>query len=180
MIKFAVTILTMLSVTTVVKGQTFIDQIRVGQKMPSEINKGGYVEENGDNCTCRIFTIRIRYNVNPRDLGGGGADLAETIGIHFNENDSVTGIINIKLRKNNEDAQKVYISRLSEYMRTQSYFKDRQLINVRDSNNGRVDGIYYFTYSLGGTKFKSTGVVEKAIIEETYLPNSSYKPRLIN
>jgi len=177
--KFTMTTLTVLTLTLAATGQTFIDQIRVGQKMPEEINKGGYTEEKAVNCTCRIFTIK--YNVNPGDLGGGGAVLAETIGIHYNKNDTVTGIIKIMLRLNNEDAQKVYNSRLSEYMRTQSYFKDRQLIKVRDSDNGVVDGIYYFTYSYdGGEKYRSTGVVEKAIIEETYLPNSSYDPRLKN
>ena len=135
--------------------------------MPDQIDKGGYTEQKAENCTCRTFSIK--YNVKS----------AETIGIHYNENDTVTGVIKIILRLNNEDAQKVYNSRLSEYMRTQSYFKDRQLIKVRDSDNGVVDGIYYFIYSYDSDKkYRTTGVVENAIIEETYLPDSSYKPAM--
>lgn len=173
------TTLTILTLALSATGQTFIDQIRVGQKMPYEIDKGGFTEEKTENCNCRIFSIK--HNVSSWEIGGGGAELAETIGIHYNENDTVTGVIKIILRLDNEDAQKVYNSRLSEYMRTQSYFKDRQLIKVRDSDNGVVDGIYYFIYSYdSGKKYCATGVVENAIIEETYIPNSSFKPRLIN
>ena len=177
--KLTIMTLAILSLALSATGQTFIGKIRVGQKMPDEINKGGFTEEKTKNCSCRIFSIK--NNVNPWEIGNGGAVLAETIGIHYNENDTVTGVIKIILRLNNEDAQKVYNSRLSEYMRTQSYFKDRQLIKVRDSNGGVVDGIYYFIYSYDNDKkYRGTGVVESAIIEETYIPNSSYKPKLIN
>ena len=160
-------------------GQTFIDQIRVGQKMPKKINIGGYTENKSEDCSCRIFSIN--YNVQSWETGGGGAELGEVFGIHYNENDTVVGVIKIIMRMSNEDAQKVYNSRLSEYMRNQSYFKNRELIAVRDRKNGVVDGIYYFTYSYeNGKKYRTTGIVERTIIEETYAPNSSYKPRLIN
>lgn len=174
--KLTLTLLTILILAISSNGQTFIDQIRIGQKMPEKINKGGFTEEKTDNCTCRIFSIN--YNINQQSLSGG-AVLAETIGIHYNEYDTVTGIIEINLRLNNEDAQKVYNSRLIEYMRTQLTFKDRQLIKVRDSDNGIVDGIYYFIYSYdSGKKYRATGVIENAIIDETYLPKSNYQPRL--
>jgi hypothetical protein len=172
-------ILAILTLTISSFGQTFIDQIRVGQKMPDQIDKMEFKENKTENCACRMFTIK--YSVDPSDIGNDGAVLAETIAIHYNDKDTVTGVININLRLNNEDAQKVYNSRLSEYLRTQSYFKDRQIIKVRDSDNGVVDGIYYFIYSYeNGKKYRATGVVEKAIIEETYIPNSSYNPRLKN
>jgi hypothetical protein len=173
------TTLIILNFTVSTTGQTFLDQIRVGQKMPKKINIGGYTEDKSDDCSCRTFFID--YGVQSWETGGGGAELGEVYSIHYDENDTVVGIIKIIMRMNNEDAQKVYNSRLSEYMRNQSYFKDRQLIKVRDSDNGVVDGIYYFIYSYdGGKKYRSTGVVGKTIIEETYTPNSSYKPRLIN
>jgi len=159
--------------------QDFVDDIKVGQIMPKNVSIGGYLEEETENCNCRIFSIT--YDVNRGYSGNSGAKTAQTIGIHFNEQDTVTGIINITLRLNNEDAQRVYISRLSEYLRTQSYFTDRKLLKVRDTNSGVVDGIYYYSYSYNnGENYKAIGVVEKAIVEETYLPNSSYEPRLID
>ena len=150
-------------------GQTFVGQIHVGDKMPSKINIGGFREESAENCACRVFSIRYQE--------GGG----EVIAIHYNKQDTVAGVIIIKMRASSLDAQQVYNGRLSEYMRTQSVFKDRQLIKVRDTDNGVVDGIYYFIYSFdNGTIYQATGIVNNTLIEETYYPKSSYLPKLKN
>ena len=73
MITLAVTILTILPLMITANGQTFIDQIRVDQKMPKKINIGGYTENKSEDCSCRIFSIN--YNVQSWETGGGGADL---------------------------------------------------------------------------------------------------------
>lgn len=151
-------------------GQTFVDDIRVGKLMPSKINKGGYNEETSENCICRTFSIRHQ---------DGGSVLGEVVAIHYNKQDTVVGVIKIKMRVNSLDAQKVYTSRLSEYVRTQNVFKDQQLIKVRDTDNGVVDGIYYFIYSFdNGKVYRGTGVVNNTLIEETYFSKSNYIPKL--
>ena len=67
-------------------------------------------------------------------------------------------------------------------MRNKNNFPDRKLIKNRYTGKDDVeDGIYYFIYSFdNGTKYKGSGVIESILIEETYLPNSSYKPGLKN
>lgn len=172
-------IILLLSCMYYANAQTYIDQIRVGEDIPEIIDIGGFKEDSTKNCICRIFSIK--HNINTWEIGSGGAVLAETIGIHFNEDNIVTGVIKIILRLNNEDAQKVYNSRLSDYMRTQTYFEDRELVTVRDSDNGVIDGIYYFTYSdYFGKEYTSIGVIGNTIIEETYIPNSNYEPSFKN
>lgn len=175
------TLLTIVTMSIKVYGQTFIDDIKVGQKMPAQINKGGYTEEESEKCTCRIFSIN--YNVQSWETGGGGAVLGQVIAIHYNENDTVVGIIKMISRKDKTDALKVYIARLSEYLRTISKFPDRKFLVARDYKpaDHSVDGIYYFGYLFNNDKYrKVTGVVENTIIEETYIPKSSYKPALID
>lgn len=162
----------MLTISFNAKGQVFVDQIQVGQKMPSKINIGGYKEETTQNCTCRTFSIKFQDVESVQGV---------VVAIHYNKQDTVIGVIKIIMRASSLDAQKVYSSRLSDYMRTQSVFKDRQLIKVRDSDNGVVDGIYYFIYSFdNGAIYQGTGVVKNTLIEETYFPKSTYAPRLTN
>jgi len=155
--------------------QKYIDQIRVGEPMPKEINKGGWTEKPDPDCSCRVFYIS-HGNSGYSTSGVQG----ETIGIHY-ENDTVIGVIKISMRMSRQDALQVYISRLSYFVKTLEHFPDRKLLAARDSNNGKVDGIYYFGYSYNdGKKWSVTGVVENTIIEETYLPNSNYKRKLVD
>ncbi len=173
------TILASISLNTNLFSQTFLSQIKVGQKMPNEIRTGGFIESKGDDCSCKVFTIE--YEIDKSQLGNGGAALTETIGIHFDQNNIVTGIINITLRNNEKDAYTVYIGEISEYLRYQSIIKDWKFINARDTNVSVVDGIFYFTYSYqNGELYKSIGVIKSAVIKETFIPNSSYTPKLQN
>lgn len=163
---------TLLMLTFNSNGQAFVDDIRVGQRMPSKIDMGGYKEETAQNCSCRTFSIKHQ---------DGGSVQGEVVAIHYDKKETVIGVITIKMRSSSLDAQKVYTFRLSDYMKTQNVFKDRQLIKVRDSDNGVVDGIYYFIYSFdNGEIYRGTGVVKNTIIEETYFPKSSYEPKLMN
>jgi len=160
-------------------GQVFIEDIQVGQKMPEQIDKGGFTDERAKDCSCKIFSID--HHVNSWEVGNGGAELGEIISIYYNENDTIIGIMKGKGRLNNLDAQQVYNTLLSQYMKTQSRFPNRQIIKVRDSDNGVADGIFYFIYtSDGGKTYRATGVIKNSIIEETYFPNSNFKPLLVN
>ncbi len=173
------TILASISLYTDLFSQTFLSQIKVGQKMPQEIRTGGFIESKGEDCSCKVYTIE--YEIDKSQLGNGGANLAETIGIHYDQNNIVTGIINISLRTNEKDAYTVYIGEMSEFLRNQSMIKDWKFINARDTNGGIVDGIFYFTYSYqNGELYKSIGVIKSAVINETFIPNSSYTPKLKN
>lgn len=159
---------------------TSINQIKVGQKMPTQIDIGGFTEEKSDGNFCRIFSIEYKYDFN-YGTGGGGAELGEVIGIHFNDSNIVVGIIKIVLRMNNNDALNVYNIRFNDFSKTQSYFKRDLLYNT----NGLLNDIPYFMYSFydniyGNTLFRTTGKIESTIIEETYIPNSSYKPKFEN
>lgn len=177
--KLTILLLAFLTMSFSVVGQTYLDDIKVGQKMPQDINIGGFTEQNVENCSCRVF--KINYDVSPNAINNGANEISESIGVHYDKNDTVTGIIKISEELTEDVAEKMYISDMSYFMRTQYYFKGRKIVKVRDSNHGVVDGIYYFIYSSDNGKiYHAEGFVRNFIIEETYNPNSNYKPRLVN
>jgi hypothetical protein len=154
--------------------QTFIDQIKVGDLMPTNIDKGGYSEKENPDCSCRIFFIT--HNTENSKMG----DKATTVGIHY-QNDTVVGIIKINIRVSESDALLVYISRMSYLINTlkSKYYANREIIKARDSKNGTIDGIYYFGYSDdNGNTRKMTGVINNTIIEEIYKVDSNYNWKL--
>lgn len=154
--------------------QTFISQIKVGDLMPTNIDKGFYKEKENPDCSCRIFFIT--RNVENAKM----ADKATTIGIHY-ENDTVVGIIEINLRVSESDALQVYIMGMSGLINTLKleYYANREITKARDSKNGIVDGIYYFGYSDdNGKTRKMTGVINNTIIKEVYKVDSNYDLKL--
>lgn len=160
--------------TNISFSQTFIDQIKVGDLMPTNIDKGSYLEKENPDCSCRIFFIT--HNIENSKMG----NKATTIGIHY-EKDTVVAIIKINLRVSESDALQVYISRMSNLINTlnSKYYANRELFKARDSKNGTIDGIYYFGYSDdSGKTRKMTGAINNTIIDETYKVDSNYSPKL--
>jgi len=177
--KLTILFLTFLTLSFSAVGQTFIEEIKVDKKMPTDINVGGFTEENVENCSCRVF--KINYDVSPNAINNGANEISETIGIHYNKNDTVTGIIKINEELTDNDAQINYIIDMGYFMRMLHYIKDWKIVKVRDSNHGTVDGLYYFIYSSDNGKiYHAEGFLKNFIIQETYNPNSNYNPRLVH
>lgn len=142
--------------------------------MPKDINVGGYTESTAKDCSCRVFYISFE------GLGDSNGAKGEVYGIHHSR-DTIVGIIKTTLRANDNDALRTYISRMTYFIKTQSHFPGREIIAARDSKKGIVDGIYYFGYSDDKMKtFRVIGVVGQALIEETYKPRTTYKPKFVN
>lgn len=168
-------IATLIAIINTSFSQTYIDQIKIGDVMPKDIDKGGYQEKENADCACRVFYIT--YNLN--DIGSTKmGEKAKTIGIHY-ENDTVVAIIETKMRMSNSDALQVYIMRMSDILKTLSYYPNRKILSARTSKKGTVDGIYYFGYTDDNDKTrKMIGVVGNTIIEETYKADSNYEWKL--
>lgn len=168
-------IATFIAIINTCFSQTFIDQIKVGDVMPKDINKGGYSEKENADCSCRVFYTA--YDLD--DIGNTKMGTkAVTIGIHH-ENDSVVGIIETQMRMSNSDALQVYIMRMSDILKTLSYYPNRKILSARTSKKGTVDGIYYFGYTDDNDKTRTMiGVVGNTIIVEKYKVDSNYQWKL--
>ncbi len=155
--------------------QTFFSELKIGDIMPKTLEKGGYSEKENPDCSCRIFYTTFNEN----DIGSTiHGTKSKVVGIHY-ENDTVVAIIETQVRMNDSDALQVYISRMSEILKTLKHYPNRKILSARTSKNGTVDGIYYFGYSDDNDKTrKMIGVIGNTIIEETYRVESNYKWKL--
>ncbi|RED43714.1 hypothetical protein DFQ02_1331 [Seonamhaeicola aphaedonensis] len=164
-------------------GQKFINQIQVGEKMPSEIKIGGFIEQNSSDCECRTFSIDYGYDIyDPATIRllqrEKGAKLGSVIALHYNSKNIITGKIVIDMYYN-EDYVPVFLKQDYEYdLKLINQFEDFEFIE----NNFETD-LYYYSYLMknyevdGLTVIRTKGVVKNYRIEETYIPNSSYEPR---
>lgn len=174
----SIMILTNVMFYNVCLSQVHISQIKVGDKFPERISLGGYVEVESEeeNCSCKVYQITF-----DKPISGYGS-IAETIGIHYSEDNIVVGVNKLVLRTNLEDALKVYIGRFSNFIRVKEIIEHWKLISVRDTGRGgEVDDIFYYKYynSLENTH-NSVGIAKTLLIEEKYLKDSDYTPLLKN
>lgn len=155
--------------------QKFVEDIRLGDRMPENILAGGFTEIPGENPSARNFLIE--YDLpNYETTGKKG----EAISI-FEQNDTVIGIIKITGRAGYVDALQAYIFRLSYFINTLSQIPGRELLTVRYADGTKHDGKYYFAYTEeNGTEYYVTGLIGDQIIEEKYIKGSNYQNVLKN
>lgn len=174
--RFKLTLIFLFFAITYGHSQTFIEQISAGDKLPDSINVGGFKEKPTDKCSCKIFEIVYRQdNITSRSENGS---LATVIGIHFNKDSIVTGVIRTTMRFSIDDARQAYEGRLT-YLR--KFVKEspgvKLIIEHKKDTNKEYD-VDYFVYSnKNGKIIRTYAYIKSVLLEEEYLPNSSYKPK---
>ena len=178
-----ITIIFTLIISYNVFGQKFIDQIRVGEKMPNEINVGGFTEQNSENCDCKTFSIDYGFDIyDPATINllkrEKGAKLGSVITLHYNSEKIITGKIEIDMYYNEDYLPIIF---------KQDYDYDLKLINqLSDFEFIEKDfetDLYYYSYRMKNYEIndldviRTKGVIKNYHIEETYIPNSSYDPK---
>ena len=176
--RFVLTLTLLLFAITYGHGQTFVDQIHAGDKLPDTIKIGGYKEKPPDNCSCRVFEIvYTQDNITARSKNGS---LATVIGIHYNKDSVVTGVVKATMRYGIEDAKQAYEGRLSYLRRFVKEYPGAKLIKEHKANPNKENDIDYFAYSLdNGKRIRTVSYIFSVLTEEDYLPNSSYKPKIL-
>jgi hypothetical protein len=167
--------------------QKHIDFIKVGDFVPKEIRLGGFKEVETEVPNCRVFSIKYENDMTDTWTRQSiqsqkDAQLSTVIGIHFNSENIVVGIIKTELWVNEEERLEGYKKRLEYDLQLIENYNDIDLITIEKSYNGDISTKYH-SYSMlnnGENKVKvirTKGVVKNVVIEETYIPNSTYKPR---
>jgi hypothetical protein len=177
-IRFILTLI--LSFAAVIYGhsQTFVDMIHAGDKLPDSIEVGGFKEKPAGKCSCRIFQIvYTQDNITSHSKNGS---LATVIGIHYNKDSIVTGVIKLTMRFSVEDAKQAYEGQLPYIRRFVKEYPGAKLIKEHKANPNKKNDVNYFAYSLdNGKVIRTLGYILSVLTEEDYLPNSSYKPKFL-
>lgn len=176
--RFVLTFTFLLAITTYGQSQTFVDQIHAGDKLPDSINIGGFKEKPAGKCSCRIFEIEYTQdNITARSENGS---VATVIGVHYNKDSIVTGVIKVTMRFSVDDAKQAYEGRLPYMRRFVKEYPGAKLIKEHKANPNKKNDIDYFAYSLdNGKVIRTFGYILTVLTEEDYLPNSSYKPKFL-
>ena len=168
-------------------GQIHIDQISVGDVMPKNIDLGGFKEVQGEDCNCRVFSIEFNYDTTDSWTKQSiesqqDVTLETVIGIHFNSENIVVGVIKNEIWLSESKRLESYKYFRNYDMDLINRFEDYLLIANEESYNNDYSTKYY-SYSIDNygkgriNVIRSKGIVKSVQIEETYIPNSSYRPR---
>jgi len=164
-------------------GQKFFDQIRVGEKMPNEINVGGFTEQNSDNCDCKTFSIDYGYNINnPTTIKllqkEKGTKLGSVISLHYNSENIVTGKITIDMYYDEEFVSSIFNKDYNYDLKAIEQFRDFEFIEKDFETDLHYYSYFMKNYEVDGLNvIRTKGVIKNYRIDETYIPNSSYEPR---
>lgn len=176
--RFVLTLTFLFAAITYGHSQTFVDQIHAGDKLPDTIKVGGFKEKPADNCSCKIFEIvYTQDNITARSKNGS---LATVIGIHYNKDSIVTGVVKVTMRFGVDDAKQAYEGRLPYMRRFVNEYPGAKLIKEHKANPDKENDVDYFAYSLdNGKVIRAFGYILSVLTEEDYLPKSSYKPKFL-
>ena len=167
LMKFSLSFFLLVLVTNMSFAQKHVSQIKVGEKMPEEIQLGGYNEKAVEDCRCRLFQIRDTE-----------------LRIYYSKMDTVTAVQKLKSAENFQEALNSYVHDMTHYMKAFGFScpEDFELLKVRDTDKKhRRDAKYYFTYRDKETDvYTSIGIFGVFLIEERYLKNSKYNPTLVD
>ncbi len=173
-------ILTILAILITARGeaQTFVGSIHAGDKLPDSINVGGYTEQPQKNCSCKIYEIRSRQdNITARSKNGSHGEI---IGIHYNKDYIVTGVIKLTMRFSVADAKQAYERQLPYWRTFAKEYPGAKFIMEHQADPNKENDIDYFAYSLdNGKKIRTVGYIQNVLSAEDYLTNFSYKPKFL-
>jgi hypothetical protein len=178
-----VTIIFVFLISYNVSGQKFIDQIRIGEKIPSKINVGGFTEQNSDNCNCRTFAIEYDYDLRDPYVvqslkAQKDAKLATVISLHYDLENTIVGIIKIEMNIDENKTADFFISDFEYDMKLTKQFEDFEFIESNLNSDLKYYSVKIKNYETDGLDvIRTKGIIKNSFIEETYLPNSSYDPR---
>lgn len=177
--RFFLTTVFSIFVLTNAYSQTFVEMIDAGDKLPDSITIGGFIEEPRGKCSCRLFEIVFKQD--PYTAMSENGMLAEVIGIHYNKDSIVTGVIKLETRFSDDDARQAYEGQLPDLRNFVKVYPGAKLIKEHKKDPNKDDDADYFAYSIDNGKIiKTVGYTFSVLIYEDYLPNSSYNPKFLD